>query len=133
MEIQKLLRNCGPEMVLDEYFGEVCKWDGSAQNFSLHSLAFFWACADGLGCHHPEYQIAIFVLLNLHSQKYNIVSTIITKSIIIHLSKDVPKNWKDAFRSKYLHISFITKMAAHQSLELFDSHNRSFHSLGTNQ
>ena len=57
----------------------------------------------------------------------------ITKDIIRHLTKDVSNNDKDIFISKSIHIASITKMAAHQGVELFESHYRSGHSLGTNQ
>ena len=57
----------------------------------------------------------------------------ITKSIIIHLSKYLNMNDKDFFRLKYIHIAYITKMATHQGVELLDSHACSSHSLGTNQ
>ena len=59
---------------------------------SLHSLACFWACEDGLWHRHNKYQIASFVFQDLQSQRYNGVSTIITIDIRHQLSKDVPKN-----------------------------------------
>ena len=100
---------------------------------SLHSLAFSWGFEDGLWCHHPKYQIASFLFSDLYSQRGNGVYTMITKSTRIHISKDLPKNKKDVFRSKYLHISYITKMASHQGVGFFEIHAHSGNSLGTNQ
>ena len=56
-----------------------------------------------------------------------------TKSIKPHLYKDVPKNDKDAFSSKYLRIEYVTKMAAHRGVYFFGSHAQSGYSLGNNQ
>ena len=64
----------------------------------LHSIACFWSCEEGLWRCHPESQISIFVFQYLHSQRDNGVSTKITRSIRLHLSKDKPKNEKDAYK-----------------------------------
>ena len=100
---------------------------------SLHSLACFWQFKGGLWCHHPKYQIASFVFQDLHSHRYNGFFTIITRSIRRHTSKDVPKNEKGAFSSKYFCIASIAEMAAHRGVEFFKIHTCSDHSLGTNQ
>ena len=98
--------------------GSLCNWNGFAQICfaldSLHSLACFWAYEYVLWRLHPKYQIDSFVFQDLHSQKENRVSTMTTKAIRHHLSKDVSNHKKDAFSSKYLCISSITKMEAHQ-------------------
>ena len=57
----------------------------------------------------------------------------ITKDIIRHLTKDVSNNDKDIFISKSIHIASITKMAAHQGVELFDICACSGRILVTNQ
>ena len=57
----------------------------------------------------------------------------ITRAIRRHFSKDVPKNEKDVFISKYLRIAYITEMTAHRGVNFLESHARSGHSLGTNQ
>ena len=101
--------------------------------YSLHYLACFWEYEDYLWRHHPESHIASFLLQDLHSQRENGFSTMITIAIIHHLPKYATKNENDAFRSKYFYIAYITKMTAHQGVELFESHYRSGHSLGTNQ
>ena len=124
-------------MVWDEIFGEVCKWNGSAQIFIwyriIHSLTCFWACEDGLWCRHPESQIASFMLQNLHYQRDNGFSTMTTRAIRLNLSKYIPKNEKYAFSSKSLRIASVTKMASHRGVNFFDIHARSGHSLETNQ
>ena len=70
---------------------------------------------------------------DLHSQRDNGVPTMITRSIIHHLSKGVPKNEKDTFRSKYLCIVSITEMTANRGVNFSESHVRLGHSLGTYQ
>ena len=57
----------------------------------------------------------------------------ITRSSRLHLSKDVPKNQKDLFSSKYLHVAPITKMVANRGVYFLESHAGSGPSLGTNQ
>ena len=57
----------------------------------------------------------------------------IIESIRRHLSKEVYKNEKDVFRSKYLGIASITKMSSHRGVNFFDIHSHSGHSLGTNK
>ena len=89
---------------------------------SLHYLACFWTCEDGLWWLHPESQISRFVFQDLKSQRYNGASTMITIPIRLHHSKDIPNNEKDTFKSKYLRISPIIEMAAHQNVYFFDSH-----------
>ena len=100
---------------------------------SLHYLACFWACEDGLWCHHPEYQISSFLFQDINSQRDNGFSTMTTRAIRRHLSKDAHKNEKDEFSSKYLRIAHITEMVAHRGVDFFERHTRSGHSLGTNQ
>ena len=100
---------------------------------SLHSLACFWACEYDLWRRHPKSQIASFVFQYLHSQRDNVFSTTITRSIMHHLSKDVPKNENYVFSSKYLRIASVTKMATHRGVNFFERHDRSGLSLGTNQ
>ena len=100
---------------------------------SLHSLACFWACEDGLWHRHNKYQIASFVFQDLQSQRYNGVSTIITIDIRHQLSKEVPKNEKYVFILESLHIASVTEMVAHRGVNFFESHACSCHSLGTNQ
>ena len=56
----------------------------------------------------------------------------ITRPIRSHLPKAVPKNDKDAFILKYLHISPIIEMVAHWDVYFFDNHALSGHSIGTN-
>ena len=70
---------------------------------------------------------------DLHSQRENGVSKMITISIRCHLYKDVHNNEKDAFISKYLLIVSINKMASHRVVKFFESHDWSGHSLGNNQ
>ena len=89
---------------------------------SLHSLACFWTCEDGLWQLYPKYWIASFVFQYLNSQRDNGSSTMLTRPTRSHLSKGLPKNEKDAFKSKYLRISPIIEMAAHQNVYFFDSH-----------
>ena len=55
------------------------------------------------------------------------------RTISCCISKDVPKNNKYAFCSKYLRIASITKMESHWDVDFLKSHSRSGHSLGTNQ
>ena len=100
---------------------------------SLHSLACFWTCEDGLWRRHPKSQIASFVFQDLTYQRDNGASKMITRPIRRHLPKAVPKNEKDAFILKYLHISPIIEMVAHWDVYFFHSHALSGHSIGTNQ
>ena len=85
-------------------FREVCEWDDSAKfSFdlkSLHSLACFWACEDGLCCRHHEYQKPTYVFQYLHSKRENVFFIITTRDIRCHLSKYVPKNKKDVTQEK---------------------------------
>ena len=131
MELQQLLQDFGPTVVLDEKIGEVWKWDGSAKFYfaldSLHSLYCFWEYEDGLWRHHPKLHIASFLFQDLQFQRDYILSKVITKSIRRYLSKEVTNNDKDVFSSKYLSISPITKMAAHQGGDFFESHACSGH------
>ena len=53
--------------------------------------------------------------------------------IRLHLSKDVPNNEHNTFRSKFLRIASITEMEAHRGVDFFESHDCSDHSIGTNQ
>ena len=91
---------------------------------SLHSRAYFWSCEDSLWRRHPESHIASFVFQDLQSQRDNIVSTIITRAIRIHLYKDIPKSEKDVFSSKSLLIISLAKMASHRGVKSFESHAR---------
>ena len=74
-----------------------------------------------------------FFFQDLHYKKVNGVSTIITKVIIHNPCKYASKNEKDLFSSKYLHIPSITKMAARQGVDFFDSNACYIHSIGNNQ
>ena len=76
---------------------------------SLYSLYCFCECEDGLWRRHLKYQIAIFVFQYQHSRRYNVISTIITRSIRCHLYKNLPKKKNHVFTSKFLCIAFITK------------------------
>ena len=80
---------------------------------SLHSLACFCACEDGLWRRHPESQISSFLFLDLHSQRDSGVSKLITNSIIHDLSKVININKKYVLSSKYIRIASITEMADH--------------------
>ena len=71
---------------------------------SLLSFDYFWACEDGLWRRHPKSQIYSFVFQDLQYQRYNRVFTMINKSILLHLSKDVPTNEMYVFSSRYLRI-----------------------------
>ena len=77
---------------LDNYASGMAPYKFSFDLDSLNSLACFWACEDGVWLHHPEYQIASFVFQDLHSQRENGVSIMITRSIRSNLSKDVHNN-----------------------------------------
>ena len=57
----------------------------------------------------------------------------ITRDIRHHLSKDIPKNENDAFTSKYLRITSITKMAAHWGVDFFKFHALPGNSICTTQ
>ena len=98
---------------------------------SLHSLACFWAWEDSLWRRHTKFQITSFVFQDMHYQRDNRVSKMITISIRYHPSKHVPKNKKDVYSSKYLHISPITKMAAQRGVDFFESYAQSGQSVGT--
>ena len=68
---------------------------------------------------------------DLHSQRDDGVPTMIIISIISQLSKEVLKNKKDVFSSKSLRIASVTKMAANQGVNFFESYVCSGHSLST--
>ena len=84
---------------LDKYASGMAPHIFSFSLDSLHSLAYFWACKYDLWRRHTNYQIDSFVFQDLHSQKENRVSTMTTKAIRHHLSKDVSNNEKDMFSS----------------------------------
>ena len=83
----------------------------------------------------PSYQISHsqFFFQDLHSQRDNGFSTMITRAIRFHLYKYLPKNEKDEFSLKYLRIASVTKMAAHRGVIFSGIHDTSGHSIGTNQ
>ena len=57
----------------------------------------------------------------------------ITKPIRLQLYKDVPKNDKGVFSSKYFHITIISEMASHQGVHYFYNNSIWGQSLGHNQ
>ena len=118
---------------LDKYASGMTLYKFSFAVDSLHSLDCLWACEDGIWRNSNKSHMGSFLFQDLHYQRDNGVSTMITKSIIISLSKGLPKNDKDVFTSKSLNIVSITKMASHGVVDLLDSHGFSGHGLGTNQ
>ena len=51
----------------------------------LNSVDCFCVCEYSLWCRHNKYQIDIFVFKDMHSQRYNGFSKLITKDIRRHL------------------------------------------------
>ena len=80
---------------LEKYVSGMSQHKFSFALYSLHSLACFWEREDGLWRCNPKSQIANSLFQDLQSQRDNGVSTMITKSIRIHLSKNLPNNEKN--------------------------------------
>ena len=104
---------------LEKYASGMAPQKKSFDWVSFHFLDCLWACEEGLWRYHQESHIDSFMFQDPQSQRDNGVYTMIAIDTRCHLCKDVTKNEKDAFSSKYLCIAYATKMASHWGVNFF--------------